>query len=360
MKTNNKINFSLVFLFFAIFIFLNKLFPQNNAAKLCSTYDELYETIKKGTSASIEKTSYINEFSMIEKSTVTIDPIVTPDSGYKVTFKINELKKGKKKSSYDIGSVLGYMVSGCKGFEKNYKKFIGTYCILNAHSPEDAKNVAEDGISYSVDQKYVIDGDLVKIYEKYCKQNTIEQQPVKKPAVYLYPTKNINVRVKLEVNGNLTVTDPPYNTGWNVYVTPDGLIDNKYDYLFYEADLNKIFLPEEGWIVEFKSLEKWFDEYLPKLGLNAKESEQFKEYWLKNLKNSNYYEIKLLDNKFLEENMKLIITPKPQTLIRLNFYFKPLIEKRTIKNPEIIKPERDGFTVVEWGGINAGNIKTIP
>ena len=50
----------------------------------------------------------------------------------------------------------------------------------------------------------------------------------------------MNVSVKVNVNGVLTFTDPEYNTGWNVNVMPDGIIDNKYDYLFYEADLNKM------------------------------------------------------------------------------------------------------------------------
>ncbi|MCX6163389.1 MAG: hypothetical protein NTU73_00760 [Ignavibacteriae bacterium] len=58
--------------------------------------------------------------------------------------------------------------------------------------------------------------------------------------------------------------------------------------------------------------------------------------------------------------MKLIISPEPQTLIRLNFYFKPVFVKRELKEPTITKTERIGFTVVEWGGINAGDIKILP
>ena len=142
--------------------------------------------------------------------------------------------------------------------------------------------------------------------------------------------------------------------------SPEGLIDNKYDYLFYEVQLNKIDLPDEGWVVKYDKLENWFDEELIEFGLNQKEKAQFKEYWLKDLKQSSYYEIKLLDEKFLSENMNLIITPEPQTIIRLNFYFKPLNEIITLKEPEIIKKERKGFTVVEWGGINEGDNVLIP
>lgn len=355
-----NINYILLGKLAFIFIFLfNGLMYSQDEIKECKSYELLYKTIKSGNSASIEKTAYINEFSLVEKSVVTIIPITSPDSAYKVSFEITGLEKGKKKSSYDEGSVLGFMVSGCKGFGKNYKKFIGTSCSLFAENPEIARQIAEDGISYSVDNKYAIDGDLVKVYEKYCKQYINEPQPVKKPAVYLYPLEKSKIKVKVEVNGKLTLTEPLYENGWDVNVTPDGTIENKYDYLFYEADLNKIELPEEGWLVEFKKLENWFDEYLPKLGLNLKEKDQFKEYWLKDLKKANYYEIKILDNNFLKENMNLVISPEPQTLIRLNFYFKPIFEKKEIKNPEINTPERNGFTVVEWGGINAGE-KVFP
>jgi hypothetical protein len=352
MKTFCNISIGLLIFFF--FFFLNeKIYSQDNI-KECDSYESLYNTIKSGESASINKVAYINEFKLIEKSTVTVIPVSTPEPGYKITFNITDLDKGKYKTSYESGSVLGFMVAGNENFGKKYQKFIGTSCWTVAISPEDAKMIAEDGISYTVDQKYAFDGDLVLIYEKVCKPNAPNNQVVKKPAVYLYPLETSNIKVNVEVNGKLTLTEPEYGNGWNVNVTPDGLIDNQYDYLFYEADLSKIETPEEGWLVEYGKIENWFDEYLPQLGLNTKEKDQFKEYWLKDLKRANYYEIKLLDNNFLKSNMNLVISPEPQTLIRLNFYFTPLFEKREIKNPEIKTPGRNGFTVVEWGGINAG------
>jgi hypothetical protein len=193
-----------------------------------------------------------------------------------------------------------------------------------------------------------------------CTTNDPGHTVVKKPAVYLYPAETMDVSVRVKVNGHLTFTDPDYNKGWNVNVAPTGLIDNKYDYLFYEADLKKIELPNEGWVVEYDNLKTWFDEYIPKLGLNKKEKEQFEEYWLGKLRIANYYDIRILDSKFLSENMDLIINPKPETLLRLNFYFQPLSVKTELTAPEIKEVTRKGFTVVEWGGINGGDLKLIP
>ncbi|HPD82070.1 MAG TPA: hypothetical protein PK357_03150, partial [Candidatus Pacearchaeota archaeon] len=176
-----------------------------------------------------------------------------------------------------------------------------------------------------------------------------------KPAIYLYPTEDSIIDVHLDVNGRITKDIPAYGKdGWEVFATKEGIIDGEYDYLFYEARLNKLDLPEEGWIVEYNEFSNWFDINLNKLGLNEKESYQFKEYWLERLSKSNYYEIKLLSKEYLDENMALNINPEPDTIIRLEFYFKPLKEFKKINEPTIVTPIRQGFTVVEWGGILRG------
>ncbi len=177
------------------------------------------------------------------------------------------------------------------------------------------------------------------------------QITVEKPAIYLYPTEDSVVNVKLEINGEIINDEPRYNHGWNVFVTTEGLIDGKYDYLFYEARLNKIEPPTTGWIVKSEDLDQWFEINLKKMGLNEKEKEQFKEYWLPRLSEAQYYEIKLFDDSFLKQNMDLLVSPTPDTMIRLEFYFKPLQKEIAIKEPSLITPIRSGFTVVEWGGM---------
>jgi len=176
-------------------------------------------------------------------------------------------------------------------------------------------------------------------------------QVMKKPAIYLYPLEDSFIDVRLDINGKIIKDIPKYKDGWNVFVTKEGMIDDQYDYLFYEARLNYLDIPDEGWIVKYANLEQWFDENLILLGLNEKELSQFKEYWLEELPESEYYDIRLLEDSFLKENMGLIISPEPDTVIRLNFYFRPLSEKMALNKPYISSPKRYGFTVVEWGGI---------
>ncbi|MFX0028015.1 MAG: hypothetical protein ACFE8B_02305 [Candidatus Hermodarchaeota archaeon] len=171
-----------------------------------------------------------------------------------------------------------------------------------------------------------------------------------KPAIYLYPQETSNIKVSLSINGEITVSEPEYNNGWDVVVEPGGKIESRYDYLFYEARLNYLETPEEGWCVEYEHLELWMNNTLKELGLNEKESKEFKVFWLDFIPIANYYEIKLLSKEYLDLNMGLIIDPKPETIIRVMLTFSPYqnaVEKDT---PLINTPIRSGFTVVEWGG----------
>jgi hypothetical protein len=184
----------------------------------------------------------------------------------------------------------------------------------------------------------------------------LEEHPthiLKKPALYLYPNKTEKVEVILKPKGQITKTIPEYKDKWSVIANPNGLIDNKYPYLFYEVALeNSVDLPKEGWIVKTTDLEKWFDVNLPKLGLNEKEIKDFKEYWLNELKGYPYYKIRLLSEEFLDENIAVKINPKPDTFIRIIFYFEgTYYSKEKLIEPQIKTPLRKGFTAVEWGGI---------
>lgn len=51
-----------------------------------------------------------------------------------------------------------------------------------------------------------------------------------------------------------------------------------------------------------------------------------------------------------ENKAKLLITPKPDSILRVILVFKPLKKYIEIE-PQELKPfTREGFTVVEWGG----------
>jgi len=325
------------------------LFDNSDIINCNQDYECLYQQASNGNSAKVVITEEIQSLSLIEKSEVKVELI---DNQFKVSLKVIDLKEMKKEEPM-TRSIVGSISETCPQIINNLNKIESKSAICTVNSAEEAKQLAINGLTEDSIKKYNCAGELIDAIIDICVTPDFPNFPpgVRKPAVYLYPTKTSEIEVKIDVNGFITKAEPNYLTGWKVTAGPNGLIDSKFDYLFYETQLNKLELPKEGWIVKYSNLENWFDQNLPKVGLNKKESIQFKEYWLKELEESNYYEIKILEKSFLDENMNLIITPEPDTLIRLNFYFKPHSEKIELNEPTIETPKRNGFTVVEWGGI---------
>lgn len=182
--------------------------------------------------------------------------------------------------------------------------------------------------------------------------------PFCKPAIYLYPEKETDVNVKIAPKGNISLTIPDYpSNGWQVIAYPNGKIktDNKFfDYLYYEAKIPNDLIDnktDQGYVIEYKDLEKTLKNLLTKLGLNEKEKKDFIEYWVKVLPESNYYFVGIVPEKTLNNISPLSISPKPDTVIRVALYFKPLEEKIDVEKPEFQEIKRKGFTVVEWGGL---------
>lgn len=172
-----------------------------------------------------------------------------------------------------------------------------------------------------------------------------------KPAIYLYPTEQEQINVSLSVlDGQVVVSDPPYGSGWRVSASPDGRIDGRYDYLFYEAESNAP-APQagEGWVVPRGGIREWFETNLPKMGLNAKETMDFTDYWVPMLKSGKYYKITRIRQADLDEAVALDVSPRPDTVIRVNLLIKALDGPENMTEPPIAGQERRGFTVVEWG-----------
>ncbi|MHA2059743.1 MAG: hypothetical protein ACW976_03080 [Candidatus Ranarchaeia archaeon] len=98
---------------------------------------------------------------------------------------------------------------------------------------------------------------------------------IMKPAVYLYPEETTVVSVNLTFDGDLTLTDPPYENGWEVEAYPNGTLEGGYPYLFYEGRLRSIELPEHGWCVQYTEIIQWMQDNLPVFGLSTSEIEDY-------------------------------------------------------------------------------------
>jgi len=97
-------------------------------------------------------------------------------------------------------------------------------------------------------------------------------------------------------------------------------------------------------------VEEFLDEKLIELGLIKKEADEFIEFWLPKMQEKNFYFITFMPKESFDKLAPLNIIPRPDTVIRVFMDFEGLDEEIEFTEQEIATPERNGFTVVEWGG----------
>ncbi|MBI4136511.1 hypothetical protein HY469_00455 [Candidatus Roizmanbacteria bacterium] len=189
--------------------------------------------------------------------------------------------------------------------------------------------------------------------------------PSCKPALYLYPEQETELTVQVIPNGYITESIPKHGqNGWHVIAHPDGSVytkyeipHTKYDYLYYEASIKNVAIPHDtGWVKMTDQLPVFFADVLPKLGLNEKESQDFLDYWLPKLQiEGTRWFITLIDEDEVNRVEPVSFSVQPEYFHRIRFYFENIDHKiaspiTTYELPDT-NYERNGFTVIDWGGI---------
>ena len=178
-----------------------------------------------------------------------------------------------------------------------------------------------------------------------------------KPVIYLYPETATDVTVKLDFAGELTCTYPAYANGWSVTAHPDGtLVDEKgqtYSYLYWEGSSIDCADFSTGFCVAGEDTAAFLEDALAKLGLNRREANEFIVYWLP-LMEENPWNLISFQSDAYTDHAELEISPAPDTLIRVFMAWTPLEEAVEIPAQELTAPQREGFTVIEWGGSQLG------
>jgi hypothetical protein len=176
-----------------------------------------------------------------------------------------------------------------------------------------------------------------------------------KPVIYLYPTKDMNVSVKVEPNGGFKLTEPAYNNGWNVWATTKSELTNlsdgtKYPYLFWEGHAYNYTTPDKGFVLKRENVARDMATLLKRLGLNEKESADFMEFWQPKLEVKPFVYVTFVSQEVFDELAPLTVSPKPDKVIRVFMDYTPLDNYMYAAPLKITTPTRNGFTVVEWGG----------
>ena len=191
------------------------------------------------------------------------------------------------------------------------------------------------------------------------------EEATRKPVIYLYPERETDVHVELELTeSELNTTYPKYNNGWDVTAYPDGTLLNNADgshhrYLFWDAvNCRTRFDFSKGFCVAGSDTESFLKEKLTYMGLNEQEMNEFIVYWLP-LMEHNAYNLISFQGDAYTNSAKLKITPTPDSECRVFMAYVPLENAVAIEPQQLETFERNGFTVVEWGGaeVNTFNVK---
>ena len=204
--------------------------------------------------------------------------------------------------------------------------------------------------TYYDDKNHRVECDLISI-----EASDWEPDPfvAYKPVIYLYPQEPAEVSIKLSLNGELTCTYPSYENGWLVTAYPDGkLIDKRgqeYNYLYWEGEIRADYDLSEGFCVKGEDTASFLEKALAELGLDRREANEFIVFWLPLMQNNPYNIITFQDREYTD-SAELEVFPAPDTVIRVFMAWQASDVYVEMTEPKLTAPEREGFTIVEWGG----------
>lgn len=214
-------------------------------------------------------------------------------------------------------------------------------------------------------EEVITDSLVVKSQEKLVAEIhfSLARRMVKpaKPVIYVYPEVETQMNIELDVIGQLGFTYPTYENGWNFTAFPNGDIqmnDKTYGYLFWESEMPESELKYEktGFLVHSDTLLSFLENSLSTMGLNSKESADFITYWYPQMLKNKTNHIHFLFNEACNTYADLNITPTPDHIYRVGMLWT---EAKTnfVPDSQIISSlNRNGFTVIEWGGIEVKSL----
>lgn len=204
--------------------------------------------------------------------------------------------------------------------------------------------------TYYDDKKQRVEADMLTV-----EASDWEPDPnvAYKPVIYLYPEEETEVSVKLTLDGELICTYPAYESGWDITAHPDGTLSDakgqSYNYLYWEGEISADWDFTEGFCIQGKDTALFLEDALEKLGLTRREANEFIVYWLPLMEQNPYNTISFQTDMYTEA-ARLEVVPTPDTMIRVFMTWQASDRYVVLTEQELNRPNRSGFTVVEWGG----------
>jgi hypothetical protein len=179
------------------------------------------------------------------------------------------------------------------------------------------------------------------------------------PSLFLYSLKAQPVSITLP--SFLTYSDPETTNGniWNVTTLPNGTIKtingSVFPYLYYEYNKAKVTFstPQTGFSIPYNQWENTVRQSIAaKLNLTQPETERLVlevKNVLFDLPKLNYLTLSLVPEEEINAKLPLSISPKPDTLHRVQILVTPVDQQVSIPTPVLTPLSRSGFTAIELG-----------
>lgn len=219
---------------------------------------------------------------------------------------------------------------------------------------KDLENLSID--QFTKQHAYFLAKNGLGEYEVFLRDDMIVHGGCAKPVIYLYPRQKQQVSV--EVGAKIVNSDPTYDSGWqNVISYPDGSLVYKgkvYSSLFWDGYGDGSY-PQvnSGSIVKTSEAVDTVKSQLRQQGLSDQEISDFLAYWQPKLQavKQPYTRLTWFNTSQMNRLAPLDISPQPQTLIRVFLDFQGLDKPYKLQPQHFAALQRQGFTVVEWGGL---------
>ena len=258
-------------------------------------------------------------------------------------------------ANYGMWELVGFIRARyCDDIELVHNLYSDWLCDSGKSIDMPRYELSDRVISYRI--AYMVDGFYYGEYDTTFDDYYYEfLGDYAKPVIYLYPEEktDISVSVEFKEGGELTCTYPEYTDGWNVTAMPDGTLydenGNEYYCLYWEGEGNAKLDISKGYCIKGEDTADFLREKLMYIGLTAREANEFIIYWLP-LMEDNKYNLITLHTDDYSASVPLNVSPAPDTIIRVFMTFEPVSEFTEIEEQVLPSYERNGFTLVEWGG----------
>lgn len=189
---------------------------------------------------------------------------------------------------------------------------------------------------------------------------------LRKPVIYLYPEETTDVSIKVDPVGEFTFTYPNIDLEWNFACEPYGTLkreEEAYRYLFWESEQDiptQLINKKEGVVLSGTDAVEYLEIQMQQFGMTSEERADFITYWGPILQTKSNLYIYLLFNEVCDAFASLEISPKPTQIGRFYVLWATVPDNYnpSLESQEVPKMQRDGFTVLEWGGaeVNASKV----